>query len=165
MCKARLHTRDNQVIKPTFIGEIHSSHNHGSDPVRIDMLKGYNALKQHSLNSEESTRVILSSGIATMSSSTIAKLPKLSSVKRTIRNYKSVSDVNCGNPTCAAEIQIPEQYKVTLEDEPFLLYDSGYGDYNRIIVFSNPRFFQFSKNLATGMLTEHLRYVNVSRFS
>ena len=144
-CKARLHTRDNQVIKPTFIDEIHSSHNHGSDPARIDMLKGYNDLKQHSLNSEESTRVILSSGIATMSSSTIAKLPKLSSVKRTIRNYKSVSDVNCGNPTCAAEIQIPEQYKVTLKDEPFLLYDSGYGDYNRIIVFSNPRFFSILK--------------------
>ena len=65
--------------------------------------------------------------------------------KRTIRNYKSVSDVNCGNPTCAAEIQIPEQYKVTLKDEPLLLYDSGYGDYNRIIIFSNPRFFSILK--------------------
>ena len=63
VCKARLHTRDNQVIKPTFIDEIHSSHNHGSDPARIDMLKGYNALKQHSLNSEECTKVILSSRI------------------------------------------------------------------------------------------------------
>ena len=40
VCKARLHARDNQVIKPTFIDEIHSSHNHGSDPARIDMLKG-----------------------------------------------------------------------------------------------------------------------------
>ena len=53
--------------------------------------------------------------------------------------------MNCGNPTCAAEIQIPEQYKVTLKDEPFLLYDSGYDDYNRIIVFSNPRFFSILK--------------------
>ena len=125
--KSRLHTKNNDVIMPKSLEEILSSHTHGSDPARIGMIRGYNYLKERSFNSEESTRAILSNGIEQMSSSSIAQLPKLPSVKRTIRKCKSVSEKSCGNPTCAAEIQIPQKYKVTLKDEPFLLYDSGYG--------------------------------------
>ena len=104
------------------------------------MLKGYNYAKQRSIDSEESTRAILSIAIEQMPSSSIAKLPNLDSVKRTIRNYKKISQVSCGNPTCAAEILIPPKYKITLKQEPFLLYDSGYGDNKRMIVFSTPKF-------------------------
>ena len=50
-------------------------------------------------NSEQSTRAILSIGIGEMNPCTINKLPKLESVKRTIRNCKSISIENCGNPT------------------------------------------------------------------
>ena len=140
VCKARIHTRDNVLIKPTFIHEIEDGHTHGSDPARIVMLKGYNYVKQRSINSEESTRAILSIEIEQMPSSSIAKLPNLDSVKRTIRNYKKVSQVSCGNPTCAAEILIPSKYEITLKQEPFLLYDSGYGDNKRMIVFTTPKF-------------------------
>ena len=84
-----------------------------------------------------------------MSSSSIAHLPKLTSVKRTIRKCKSVSEISCGNPTCAAEIQIPQIYKVTLKDETFLLYDSGYGNNNRMIIFSAPKFFSILKESNT----------------
>ena len=59
VCNERIHTRNNLVIKPILITEIHDGHNHGSDPARIEMLKGYNYVKQRSINSEESTRNIL----------------------------------------------------------------------------------------------------------
>ena len=84
--------------------EIHSSHTHGSDPARIEMMRGYNYVKERSFNSEESTKFILSNGIEQKSSLSIAHLPKLTFVKRTIRKCKSVSEISCGNPTCAAEI-------------------------------------------------------------
>ena len=45
VCKARMHTRSDQLIKPIFLHEIHA---HGSDPARVEMLKGYNYVKQHS---------------------------------------------------------------------------------------------------------------------
>ena len=138
VCKSRLHTKNNDVIMPKSLEEIHSSHTHGSDPARIGMIRGYNYVKERSFNSEESTRAILSNGIEQMSSSSIAQLPKLTSVKRTIRKCKSVS-----------EIQIPQKYKVTLKDEPFLLYDSGYGDNNRMIIFSAPKFFSILKESNT----------------
>ena len=140
-CKARMHTKGDEIIKPTQINDIYSSHTHGSNPVRIEMLRGYNIVKERSINSEESTRVILSHGIERMGSSSIAQLPKLESVKRIIRMHKSKSEENYGNPTCAAEIIIAEKYKVTVKGEPFLLFDSGFGDVNRIIIFANPKFF------------------------
>ena len=87
------------------------------------MLKGYSKVIERSIDSEESTRVILSYGIEQMGASSVAQHPKLESVKRTIRMHKSRSEENCGNPTCAAEILVPEKYKVTLKQEPFLLFD------------------------------------------
>ena len=79
------------------------------------MLRGCNIVEERSINSEESTRVILSHGIERMRSSSIAQLPKLESVKRIIRMHKSKSE----NPTCAAEIIIAEKYKVTVKKKLF----------------------------------------------
>lgn len=144
-CKARIHTKNNVVIKPLLINDLHYSHSHGSDPIRIEMLKGYNNIKERASKSEESTRLILSYGIDEMSSSSIAKLPSIESVKRRIRQYKSKSNVIFSNSTCVSEIEIPQQYTVTANEEPFLLFDSGVGDNNRIIVFSTPKFFSILK--------------------
>ena len=48
-------------------------------------------MKEIASDSEQSTRDILSIGIGEMNPCTINKLLKLESVKRTIRNYKSIS--------------------------------------------------------------------------
>ena len=40
-----------------------------------------------------------------------------------------------GNPTCAAEIVIPDKYKSTLIGDPFLLFASGIGDDQRLNLF------------------------------
>ena len=89
---------------------------------------------------EQSTRGILTLGTATMHKMTINKLPKFESVKIKIRNYKC-KNVECsGNPTCAAEIVILDKYKSTLKGDPFLLFDSGIGDEQRITVYGTPKF-------------------------
>ena len=103
-------------------------------------------MKDIASNSEQITRGILSIGIGEMNSSTINKLPQLESVKRTIRNYKSLSIENCGSPTCATEIVIPEKYKTSLKGEPFLLYDSGFGDEQRIIIYGTLKFLSLLRN-------------------
>ena len=145
VCKARIHTKNNLVIKPSLISDIHSSHSQGSDPIRIGILKGYNHIKERAANSEESTRLILSYGIDQMSSSSTAKLPSIESVKRRIRKHKGISNENCSNPKGPAEIEIPQKYKVTTKEEPFLLFDSGVGDSDRMIIFSTPTFFSLLK--------------------
>ena len=42
-------------------------------------------------------------------------------------------------PTCAADVKIPSKFKVTISNESFLLYDSGVGDNNRLLIFSTPK--------------------------
>ena len=143
-CKARIHTREDIITKPVLISEIEQAHTHTPSQDRIQMLKDYSKMKDIASNSEQSTRGILSLGIEEMHPSTVNKLRKLESVKRTIRNYKSMSIENCGSPTCAAEIVIPEKYKNSLKGEPYLLYDSGYGDQQRIVIYGTHKFLSLS---------------------
>ena len=140
ICKARIHTSNDIIVKPDQVSEIEQSHTHAPSQDRIKMLKEYRKMKDLASVTEQSTRGILSSGIETMHPSTVNKLPQLESVKRTIRNYKSISIESCGNPTTPAEIVIPDKYKITLKGEPFLLYDSGFGDQQRIIVYGTRNF-------------------------
>ena len=52
ICKARLQTLNDNIIKPENPSEIQSQHSHGPDIARVEMLKGYNVLKIAARNSE-----------------------------------------------------------------------------------------------------------------
>ena len=84
-CKARLTTQDRNVIKPSDMTDIHSSHTHAPDCSRVEMIRGLNTMKYRATNSNDSTRSILATGLETMTDSTIYKLYKFDSIKRTIR--------------------------------------------------------------------------------
>ena len=139
-CKARVTIGDGLVIvKPNCIKDIQDSHTHGPDVPRIDMLKGYNRMKERANeNLEESTRSIFSNGVATFGDSSLIKLSKTDSIKRTIRKHKNGLE-SFGNPAHASEIQILDKYKVTPKGETFLQFDSVVGDSNRIIMFARPK--------------------------
>ena len=98
------------------------------------MIKGITKMKTRAENSEESTRLIFASGIGTMTDSAISTLVKFDSLKRTIRRHKSGrEDFNIS--TSAEDITIPEKFRTTLKGQSFLLFDSGIGDVNIILVF------------------------------
>ena len=73
-------------------------HTHAPIPGRIEMLKSYSILKTAAVNSEQSTRGILSTTLGTMHTTTINAFPKFEYVKRTIRSYKSRGIESCGHP-------------------------------------------------------------------
>ena len=103
------------------------------------MLQSYSNSKSLAKKSEQSTRSILSTMLETINSGTFNKLPKLESVKRTIRSYKNISIESCGQPRDAASIIIPPKYTLSLKGEQFLLYDSGFGDGRRMLIYTTPR--------------------------
>ena len=90
-CKARMSTKiDLSIVKSRDSNEILDSHTHGPDISRIEMLKGYNLMKERaSSNSDESTRAIFASRVETMSDTSVIKLPKTESIKRMIREHKN----------------------------------------------------------------------------
>ena len=62
-CKARLITQDRNVIKPTDMTDIHSTHTHAPDCLRVEMIRGLNTMKHRAMNSIDSTRSILATGL------------------------------------------------------------------------------------------------------
>ncbi|KAI6646039.1 hypothetical protein LOD99_9569 [Oopsacas minuta] len=104
------------------------------------MLRGYTNLKGIARNSELSTRNLLATSVEGMTAESINKLPTLDSVKRTIRRCKRREEEFYGNPSSCAEIIIPDRFKFTLNDESFLLFDSGEGDDHRMILFGTSKF-------------------------
>ena len=60
ICKARLQTMNDSIIKPANPSDIQSQHFHGTDIARIERLKGYRDLKIAARNSEVSIRNLLS---------------------------------------------------------------------------------------------------------
>ena len=102
--------------------------------------KSHSKSKSLAKNSEQSTRGILSTLLETMNSGTVIKLPKLESVKRTLRSYKNIGIESCGKSADTASIIIPSKYTLSLKGKQFLLYDSGFGDDKRMLIYSTPRF-------------------------
>ena len=140
LCNARINTtQEGIVIKPTGVSEIISSHSHGPVPGRSQMLKAYQSMKECASNSGEKPRLILSKGIAKLDETSLIALPRLDSVKRTIRRHKCLDQETSVNQASAAEMIIPDKYRITLKGELFLIHDSGIGDSNRMLIFSAPK--------------------------
>ena len=72
-------------------------------------------MKDRALVFGEKTRTILTQGLVGLNESSIVALPTLSSVKRTIRRHKSLVEENGINHYSAAELQVPDRYKLTLK--------------------------------------------------
>ena len=118
--KLRLHTNNNQVVKPTDPSKIPGEHSHRSDIIRVDMLKGYTNLKAIARNFDSSTRTLLANSVECTTAECINKLPTLDSGKRTIRRCKRREEEFYGNSSSCAEIIIPDKYKFTLNSDSFL---------------------------------------------
>ena len=119
--KARLSTNDRIVVKPCKIADIYSSHSHGPDPTRFEIVQSITKMKDRAANCEDSARTIFASGVETMSNSSISAQPKFDSVKRTIRRRKSSTTDNVSKTTLAEEIFIAEKYKYTLTTAIFVI--------------------------------------------
>ena len=85
-----MNTRNDIVIKPVDITLLANDHTHAPSQERIEMLRAYSKIKSTATQSEQSTRTILSTSLEVMHPSIVNAFPKLESVKRTIRVYKSV---------------------------------------------------------------------------
>jgi len=64
-----------------------------------------------------------------------AALPTINSIKKMIQRIRHRKNAPPANPTVLSELIIFEPYNITLDNEQFLLYDSGVDDNNRIYYY------------------------------
>lgn len=127
-CSARIITTSNNEIQKE------TDHNHGGDAAMVEAVKVKNELRNAALTTSESPHVLIASASAGIHDSVAAQLPSSSSLKRTIRNVRSATLENHGNPKTRKEIELPPAYSVTEKKHNFVIYDKGAVD-DRMIVF------------------------------
>lgn len=129
-CTARLKVRGEELIAQL------NEHNHGPDASRKQVLDVKATIKRRALDTEETPQQIISTAVANVTESAAAQLPPIRHIKRGIRRYKNNAGHALPIPPTPQTMVIPEKYKVTNSDEPFLLYDSGIDSPNRMLIFS-----------------------------
>ncbi|KAL5237010.1 hypothetical protein ACI65C_004420 [Semiaphis heraclei] len=97
-----------------------------------------NELKETASSQVTSTpHQIVANTISNVSSQAISgALPSVAAMKKTVRRLRCRKNALPVNPSTLSEIIIFEPYTLTLNNNSFLLYDSGSDDVNRILLFS-----------------------------
>lgn len=109
------------------------THNHDSSKSKSEAIIARYEIKQKTINTNDSAFEILSSSVRNYDDATIAKLPKIVSLKDNIKKIRNKTN----NTIVQAMQDIPEVLCKTLDNKRFLLYDSGVGSKERFIIFAS----------------------------
>ena len=119
VCSARIHTQNQIVIK-----RIHE-HNHESNSSIFHCSKVKTVINRRAFDTQDSTHNILTSSLRDVSEQSAVCLPKLDSLKQTIRRARKRALNVPPEPERFNTLVIPESYKKTNKGDEFLQYDSG----------------------------------------
>lgn len=134
LCTGRIHVVNDLVVKQV-------AHNHPPNPADMMTRQVVNDLKESARETMDPPQNIVANVCRDVSAAVIGKLPGVAGLKRTVRRQRRRIDDVPVNPVSLMELVIPDRYK-KINDENFLLYDSGVGD-DRILVFSTQKNLQF----------------------
>lgn len=133
-CKSRVITINEQVENNE------TPHNHPADPIHVGKQRIIAELKENAIEQNTaSLHGIVCGKLHTVSENVLATLPPLQSVKRTLRRVQTTVDGDPPVPETMEDLFIPDYLRYTERDKPFLMFDSGTDDPNRILIFTTKR--------------------------
>lgn len=121
VCRARLYNPVDDQDPRHFI--LKGTHSHAGDARKVGKKKVMQKMKELSQNTKQPIRQVISESIAGVKKATAAKLPNEKVMARMISRYRRNPGVP-KNPQSFSELKFPEEYRMTLKKQPFLLYDS-----------------------------------------
>ena len=129
-CKARLHTKRNEVMARK------GTHPHESNTYMFYNNQAKAGMKRKASESQEATHSILTASIGELNEQTAVHLPKINSLKRTIVRSRNKAENVPPEPLSLQHLEIAECYTKTKKGQQFLLHDSGSESGNqRILIF------------------------------
>ena len=141
-CKGKIKVNGENIV-------VSRHHTHQPDPIRRDVLRIRDNLRNRAQNTQEAPRQVLLNGLAGINDAVAAHMPNLETVRRDIRRQRQ----RAGNPLAVPASRddvpnpIPNEYTVTNNNAPFLVWDSG--DNDRILIFATEEKLRLLQN------TEH----------
>ena len=130
-CRARVKILNDQIIARL------NQHTHAPNRTRVEVQKVRVQMKRRAETTLDPPHRIISDGLANVSDAVAVNMPDLDNVRRVVRRYRAGNNALPANPQNRANIPvIPNEFSVNCRGDQFLLYDSGVGDVNRILVFA-----------------------------
>ncbi|XP_064467768.1 uncharacterized protein LOC135378621 [Ornithodoros turicata] len=131
-CQARAHTVNDEVVHTV------NEHTHGADNLRLEAVFAYWAMKEKARATEEPNQSIISTMANETTFDALHYLPSRDTMKRTLRRNRAREQRPHVLPTSLSELTIPAEYAMKNDGTQFLLYDSGLGHTERVIIFGSP---------------------------
>lgn len=129
-CKARVHTDNENIVKEV------NEHNHSRDVVNIDVKRVIEEVKREARDTSDTPSQIIKKISLNVSDEVAGQLPSVTLLKKAINRVRKPTDLP--TVTSTEDLNLPENYKVTEKNEPFLMADSG-KDTQRILIFSTQK--------------------------
>ena len=129
-CKARVKLQNDQIIEKV------NQHTHAPSSTKVETTKLRVTMKRRAETTTDAPQRILSEGFAQVSPAAAVNLPPMAHIRRANCRLRD-NEGNPANPVDRASIPvIPNEFQTTDRGDRFLLYDSGVGDVNRILLFA-----------------------------
>ena len=125
-----------------FLDKIHK-YTHAPLQAECQVTKVKAGIKRRTEETEETTQQILGTELRNISDGVAANLPSLETLRRNVRHSRQDRNMP---PAPAHREDIPDlplAYRTTTNGDLFLVYDSGAGDEERILVFASQDALQF----------------------
>lgn len=139
-CKAKLKLEGDNLVG------VLNEHTHGPQPERGEVLKLRNRMKVRAENTQETAQQIISTEVGALSQTAAVALPAVPNIRRCIRRYKQQVSAPLPLPSDRSSLVIPDEYKSLSGGEQFLLYDSGVGDGDRMLIFATAKSLQLLRS-------------------
>jgi len=130
ICNVRVHTVDGNIVYRSS-----DVHIHAADQSRSAAQTVIAAMVNAAETTQNSTRNILSDGVQNVDEQTAAAMPSKRTLSRRIQRARRRVNPTPPIPTARHGFDIPDKYRITVDEKLFLMHDSGRDDTNRILIF------------------------------
>ncbi|KAK9680852.1 hypothetical protein QE152_g38782 [Popillia japonica] len=131
-CPARVTAVGDEIVK------VGKDHNHVGDAAQVEAAKIYDTIGTRAKTTNDTPQNYISEVTLECSQAAASKLPRIDTMKRSIRRICQQQMSGPALPNHRQEIEFQEEFTKTFNGEDFLLYDSGPKE-NHILIFSTRR--------------------------
>ena len=132
-CPGRCHLYNDRDIR---IVTEHSSLFHLPDPVESECLVVNNKIKEMAKLTADKPRSIIKKAQVNLTDEAAARMKRYPAQVQMMNRIRSTAATYGPNPISISDIIVPIPLSITYNKEPFVWKDSGYGDKDRIIIFT-----------------------------
>ncbi|KII73004.1 hypothetical protein RF11_00672 [Thelohanellus kitauei] len=127
-CPRRLITHNGMLLSRE------AKHDHAPDIIERNIRLLVNSIKENALQTMLPTQNVISDSVQGLESAISASMPSLPALKKRVQRVRNELGSSIPLPSSTLDLMIPEDYKITLTGNRFLLYDNN--SVERILIFS-----------------------------